>query len=228
MAQKGYAHRVQAGRYLVEVGDEGPHGLPLVDALEPLATILLDKMGMPYYLSWHTALFHHGLLEQQAQTVYCGVPREKTSAKFGRFEVRFVKVSRESFFGIEPALDFNRPVIMAGPEKALLDSLGRPALAAPYPVVVAAFESAIQRKLIEPERLVAYSIHLGNAALIRRVGFLMDRYGLEGSEPLLRHIGPRRRFEAFRPGDKREVGAPDTKWRLRVPERILATAEQLK
>lgn len=227
MARKGYAHRIQAGRYLIETGSDAPHERPLVQALEPLARTLLDKLGVPYYISWHTALFHYGLIEQQASTIYCGIPKAKSSTRFTGFAVRFVKVSRDSFFGIEPSLDFPQPVIMASAEKALLDSLGRPDLVASYSVVVGAFQSAVDRELLEPGRLVTYTIQIGSAALARRVGFLMDRYELEGSEPLQRHIGPRR-LEAFRPGDPRDAGELDRKWRLRIPSRILLTAENPK
>jgi predicted transcriptional regulator of viral defense system len=228
MAQKGYAHRIQAGRYLIETGSDAPQEHLLVEALEPLARTLLDKLGVPYYLSWHTALFHYGLIEQQASSIYCGIPNEKSPARFGTFAVRFVKVSRDSFFGIEPILDFQQPVMMAGVEKALLDSLSRPDLAASYPVVIGAFQAAVNRDLIEPQRLVSYTIQVGSAALARRVGFLMDRYKLEGSGLLLEHIGPRRRLEAFRPGDPRDVGELEPKWRLRVAPRILLTAESPK
>lgn len=228
MAHKGYAHRIQAGCYLIDTGSDGLHEQPLVESLEPLARILLDRLSVPYYLSWHTALFHYGLIEQQASTIYCGIPKAKSSARFGRFAVRFVKVSRDSFFGIEPALDFRQPVIIASAEKALLDSLVRPELVASYPVVVGAFQTAVDRGLLEPQRLVDYAIQIGSAALARRVGFLMDRYELKGAEPLLEHIGPRRRLEAFRPGDPRNAGELEPKWRLRIPSRILLTAENPK
>jgi predicted transcriptional regulator of viral defense system len=228
MAQKGYAHRLQAGRYLVELEGESPQELPLVEALEPLAGTLLDKLRVPYFLSWHTALYHFGLLEQQATTIFCGIPKQKDPVRFSGFEVRFVKVGRDSFFGIEPAKGLEQQVVMANIEKALLDSLSRPDLVAPFPVVIGAFDAAIDRALLDAEKLVAYTIQLDSAALARRVGFLMDRYGLAGSEPLLRHIGPTRRIEAFRPGDDRRRGNVDAKWRLRVPARILATAENPK
>ncbi len=228
IAQKGYAHRLQAGRYLVELEGAGPQEMPLVEALEPLAATLLDKMRVPYYLSWHTALYHYGLLEQQATRIFCGIPRQKKSVRFGNFEVRFIKVSRDSFFGIEPAIGFEQPVVMANVEKALLDSLSRPDLTGTFPTVIGAFESAVNRGLVDGEKLAAYTTQLGSQALTRRVGFLMDRYELDGSAPLLGQIGPRRRLEAFRPGDDRDHGVVDEKWRLRVPPRILATAENPK
>ena len=228
MTKKGYAHRIQAGHYLIEIGGGGPQRQPFVDALEPLARSLLDSLGVPYYLSWHTALFHHGLIEQQSSTIHCAIPAKKSPARFGSFAVHFVKVSRDSFFGIEPITKYREPVVMANVEKALLDSLNRPDLAASYPVVVAAFGAAAGRGSISGKRLVDYTITLGSGALARRVGFLMDRYEVGGSEPLLEHIGPHRRLEAFRPGDRRDSGELEGKWRLRIPRRLLLTAENLK
>lgn len=228
MTKKGYAHRLQAGRYLVELGGSGPQEMPLVEALEPLAVTLLDKMRVPYFLSWHTALYHYGLLEQQATRIICGIPQQKKSVRFSGFEVRFVKVSRDSFFGIEPASGFEQKVVMANVEKALLDSLARPELAGTFPTVIAAFESAVERGIVDGEKLAAYTLQMDSPALTRRVGFLMDRYELDGSAPMLERIGPRRRLEAFRPGDDRALGDIDEKWRLRVPPRIIATAENLK
>jgi predicted transcriptional regulator of viral defense system len=228
MARKGWAHRIQSGRYLVEVDAASPQALPLVDELEPLVEAVLAGLGVPYYLSWHTALFHYGLVEQQSSTIFCGVPRRKTPVRFGRFAIRFVYSPAPAIFGNEPSIEFQQSVIFASPERALLDSLQRPDLAAPYPVLLAAFESAVQQKMLDPRRLVAYTVRLGSAALARRVGFLMDHYGLQGSEPLLDYIGARRRLEAFKPGDSRESGEAEPKWRLRIPPRLILTAENLK
>lgn len=228
MSRKGWAHRIQSGRYLVELDATAPQALPLIEELEPLAEAVLGGLGVPYYLSWHTALFHYGLLEQQSSTIFCGTPKRKAPVRFGRFAIRFVYSPAPMLFGIEPSIEFQQSVMFASPERALLDSLQRPELAAPYPVLLAAFESAIQQELLDPRRLVAYTVRLGNAALARRVGFLMDHYGLQGSEPLLDHIGARRRLEAFKPGDSRESGEAEPKWRLRIPPRLILTAENLK
>lgn len=227
MAKRGLAHRVQGGRYLVNVADEARSAIPLLDALEPLAGVLLERLGMPYYLSWHTALFHYGLLEQQASTVFCAVPARKRPAEFFGFGVRFVTLHRDRFFGIEPAEGYGRPVRVASVEKALLDALERPELVAPFPVVIAAFANAATGSMIDAARLVRYALETGRPALTRRIGFLMDRYGLDGSDRLLGAIGARAP-EALQPGRSRRDGELDRRWRLRVPAGLLATAEQLK
>lgn len=228
MARRQLAHRIQRGRYIVAVDDddEAPSAMPLLDALEPLADVLLERLGTPYYLSWHTALFHHGLLEQHASAVFCAVPIRKRNAEFFGFRVRFVTLHRDRFFGIEPAEGFAGNVRMATVERALLDALERPELTAPFPVVINAFADAARSGMLDGERLTRFTVAIGSPALARRIGFLMDRFGLDGSERLRDHIGTDRYAVPLRPGDSRTDGEHDPRWRLRVPPAILAAAEQ--
>lgn len=227
MHQAGVAHRIQGGRYFVNL-DEGPFvGVPLLDALEPLAHTVLERLNRPYYLSWHTALYHYGLLEQQSSVIYCAVGARKRPVEFRDFSVQFITLKQERFFGIEPIPGFAQPVRMAAIEKALLDALERPDLTAPYAVVLAAFAEAAETDMLDPQRLVTYTIETGKDALTRRIGFLMDRYELPGSDLLLDHIGARA-LEPLSPGGSRQEGTVDRKWRLRVPEQLILTAENLK
>ena len=108
---------------------------------------------MPYYLSWHTALFHYGLLEQQSSTIFCAVTRRKRSAEFHGFQVRFVTLRHDRFFGIEPASGYGGRVRIATVERALLDALERPELSAPFPVVIGAFADAAASGMLDAERL---------------------------------------------------------------------------
>jgi predicted transcriptional regulator of viral defense system len=228
MARRGVAHRIQRGRYVVNVEGAAASDAPLLDALEPLADALLERLGMPYYLSWHTALFHYGLLEQQSSTIFCAVPRRKRSAEFHGFAVRFVTLRHDRFFGIEPASGYGGTVRIATVEKALLDALERPGLTAPFPLVIGAFADAAASGMLDAERLVRYTAELRRPALARRVGFLMDRYGVRGAERLQEHTGSRAYAVPLRPGASRTEGELDARWHLRVPGSLLTTAEQLK
>jgi predicted transcriptional regulator of viral defense system len=225
MTRSGLAHRLQRGRYVINVEDKVPSEAPLLDSLEPLANTLLDQLGVPYYLSWHTALFHYGLLEQQASTIYCAVPTRKRTADFYGFKVKFVALNRSRFFGIEPASGYAGTVRIATVEKSLLDALERPELTAPFPIIVRAFEEAASGGMLDPKRLVAYTIETAKPALTRRVGFLMERYGVEGAEALHPHIGGDYLVPLRTAGPRRE-GRPDRRWRVRVSDSQLATAEQ--
>jgi hypothetical protein len=71
-------------------------------------------------------------------------------------------------------------------------ALERPELAAPFPVIISAFADAAASAMLDPERLTRYTVAIGSPAPTRRIGFLMERYGLEGAEQLHAHIGATR------------------------------------
>lgn len=225
MTRLGFAHRLQRGRYVVNVADKVPSEAPLLDSLEPLADALLDQLGVPYYLSWHTALFHYGLLEQQASTIYCAVPMRKRAADFYGFKVKFVTLDRGRFFGIEPARGYAGTVRVATVEKGLLDALERPELTAPFPVIVGAFRDAARGGMLDPQRLTGYTLETAKPAMTRRVGFLMERYGVERADTLHPHIGGDY-LTPLQTGGSRSDGTLDARWRVRFPDSLLATAEQ--
>ena len=64
LQQKGLAHRIQVGRYLISTNGEASP-FPRIDRLEPLASLLLQRLNMPYLVSWHSALWAHNLIDQQ-------------------------------------------------------------------------------------------------------------------------------------------------------------------
>jgi predicted transcriptional regulator of viral defense system len=98
LARKGHVHRVQAGRYLIS---KQASQRPRLEALDPLAAVVLRRLSHEWYLSWHSALWHYGLIDQQASRLYVAVTVRKRPARVGRSEVRFVTVNERKFFGWE-------------------------------------------------------------------------------------------------------------------------------
>src|SRR6202453_2106337 len=120
MVAKGEAHRLQAGRYLVNrPGLLSPR--PRLDDLEPVADLVLRRLDHSYYLSWHTGLWHHGLIEQQSRTVLCAVTVRKRPVHMGAQSVRFVSITQRKFFGFSRSDSYEVPVWVADLEKSLLD-----------------------------------------------------------------------------------------------------------
>jgi predicted transcriptional regulator of viral defense system len=113
LQKKGLAHRVQGGRYLVSVDGQASR-YPRVDLLEPLAGLILQRLEMPYLISWHSALWRHGLIDQQSLRLYVAVAKRKRPARVGRISIQFVTVSPESL--IDPEAGQFR---VASVEKAL-------------------------------------------------------------------------------------------------------------
>jgi predicted transcriptional regulator of viral defense system len=227
MVAKGEAHRLQAGRYLVNrPGLLSPR--PRLDDLEPVAELVLRRLDHRYYLSWHTGLWHHGLIEQQSRTVLCAVRIRKRPVRLGAQTVRFVSVTQRKFFGFSRSDSYQAPVWVADLEKTLLDSLDAPALVGPMSVVIAALDQAARQGVLDPQRLVAYAIRMGGPVLNRRLGYFMERLSIPGAADLEAHLG-RKSAVALAPGRAPSPGAKvDPRWRVYSDEALVSSAKELK
>jgi predicted transcriptional regulator of viral defense system len=227
MVAKEQAHRLQAGRYLVNrPGLLSPR--PRLDDLEPVAELVLRRLDHKYYLSWHAGLWHHGLIEQQSRTVLCAVTVRKRPVRLGAQTVRFVSVTPRKFFGFSRSDSYEAPVWVADLEKTLLDSLDAPALAGPMPVVIAALDEAARQGTLDAERLVAYAIKMGGPVLNRRLGYFMEKLNIPGTRELEPHLG-RKSAVALQPGRAPLQGAKvDPRWRVYNDEALVSSAKELK
>jgi predicted transcriptional regulator of viral defense system len=230
MRKRGTLRTLQRGRYVVAVDeDDRRRRHPRLDDVDPVADAVLRRLDMDYYVSWHSALWHHGLIDQQSRRIYVAVTKRKRPVKFGLADVRFVTVAERKFFGRERVEDFEWPVWMATVEKALIDSFDQPRLAAPMPVIANALRTAYRDGRLDVERLVADAIRFGSPNLNRRLGFFMDLYNIPGSEELALRVG-RSYAVPLTPGrepDGERVPV-NPRWRVYEDPAIVGTALELK
>ncbi len=231
MRKRGTLRTLQRGRYLVATEEPVPGRQPRtpLDELDPVADAVLRRLSMDYYVSWHSALWHHGLLDQQSRRIYVAVTQRKRSVVLGQASVQFVTVTARKFFGRKRVEEFEWPVWMATVEKTLIDSFDQPRLAAPVPVVANALKRAHREGMLNPERLVADALHFGSPTLNRRLGYFMDLYDIPGSEPLTGRLG-RKYAVALAPGhDPHDESPPvNRRWRVYEDAGIVGAALELK
>jgi predicted transcriptional regulator of viral defense system len=228
MQKAGFAHRIQKGRYVVNV-DGRPSRFARLDALDPLAPAVLNRLNHEWYLSWHSALWHYGLIDQQASRLYVAVTARKRRAHMGRNDIRFVTVNERKFFGWERIETFGEPLNMATVEKAILDSFDLPRLAAPIPVIANAMRDAWREGLLSTELLVSGALRFESPTLNRRLGFFMDLYGMPDTEELALRIG-RKSAVALAPGREPEPGTTNVnpRWLVFEDPGIVGAAKQLR
>lgn len=228
LAEAGHLHQLQAGRFAFT--DEPTRSARLMD-MDPVAEAILRRLDMPSYLSWHSALWHHGLIDQQSRRIFVAVQRRKRPAQVGMQVVQFVYISDEDkFFGGEEQEGFEWPVSVARAEKAVIDSLDKPHYAAPVPVIADALRRGYEDGVIDPERLVADALSFNSPHLNRRLGFFMDLFGVPGTDELALRIGrgyaipldPGRHYES---ADKPPV---DRRWQVFADAGVVGTALELK
>jgi predicted transcriptional regulator of viral defense system len=227
MRKKGLLHDVQRGRYTVNTGGH-PTRRPVVDSLSDLAPAALDRLGHDYFLSWNSALWHHGLIDQQAQVLFVADPTHKRPVNVGRLKVRFVRIAQRKSFGWETAATSSgREIRIASIEKALVDSLDLPQYAAPMPIIAEALRTAYREHRLNVPRLVEFALRMGSSSLNRRLGFFMELFGISGAEPLLAHLG-RGWAVPLAPGgpvdnDRTPV---DSRWRVAQDPDVLVAAQR--
>lgn len=228
LRSSGRLHALQAGRFAFT---EKPGPSARLMDLDPVAGALLRRLEIPYYLSWHSALWHHGLIDQQSRRVYAAVTRRKRQAKIGAGVIQFVFISdQDKFFGGEPQNGYEWPVNIARAEKAIIDSLDRPRYAAPLPVIADALRRGYADGVIDAEKLLNDALRFNSPHLNRRLGFFMDLFGLPGTDELALRIGrgyaipldPGRRYE-------KDARPPvNRRWQVFADPGIVGTAEELK
>lgn len=228
MRGKGLLHTVQRGRYLLNL-DESSSRSPRLRALEPLAKTVLERLDVSYYLSWHSGLWHHGLIDQQSRRLYVAIRGRKRDAHFHPWEIKFVSVAERKFFGGEETTIAGTPVWVASVEKSIIDSFDQPHLAAHPGVVAHALARAWRAGKLDPEKLVADAICFNSPTLARRLGFFMEQFEIPGAETLRLHIG-KGYAVPLAPGWEEDSAEShvDTGWGVIVDDELLYAAKTPK
>jgi predicted transcriptional regulator of viral defense system len=233
LTAKRYLHRLQNGRYVVR---SEPARSPRLWSLDPVAEAVLRRLDRDYYVSWHAALWHYGLIDQQSRRISVAIEKEhdgkewsKRAVHLGRSRIEFVRLSERKFFrrAVE-VQELEWPVKFSTMSRALIDAFDRPDLVGPPPVVVEALRRAWLDKGLDPVEFVQDALELNSPTLNRRLGFFMELLEIPGAEPLALRTG-RRYAEPLFPGrqPKGELEV-DPRWRVYLDRGLISTALELK
>lgn len=228
MHQKDLLHPLQYGRWVLSP-DAKPTTTARLEDLDVVAEAVLRRLEHDYYVSWHSALWHYGLIDQQSRRIYAAVTQRKRPVELGLTSVKFVTIAERKFFGSTLVEDFEWPVWMATVEKALIDSFDQPRLVAPLPVVANSLRAAYREGVLDPDRLVADAVRFDSPNLNRRLGFFMDLYDIPGTDPLALRVG-RAYAVPLGPGSRPETGRflVNRRWRVYEDPAIISAALELK
>ena len=189
LARRGKLTRVERGKYISKDAD-----------LYAVASNLV----FPSYVSFLSALSLHKLTTQIPFEVQVACAVQKKPVEFGNARIMFVKMKKSTLFG------FKREggAFVAEPEKAVVDGLYLPRK---MPVSEAFY--AIEQKEMSVEKLEEYAERLGSAVVKKRLGFLLEKAGLQTRLPsrLNRKIDV---LNTLRPAE----GEKSAKWRLVINE----------
>lgn len=141
--------------------------------------IISSHVMIPSYISFWTAIRLHNLTEQLPLDIMIAVPKSKKTIKFQGTKIRFFKTKHMWGYKKQKYMDFD--IFVAEKEKCIIDALSLKNT--PFDEIV----KAIRTKDFETKKLIEYAIKTGNKSLIKRLGYLMENFGLK-TEELARHL----------------------------------------
>jgi predicted transcriptional regulator of viral defense system len=169
LARRRWLAPLAAGKYELIPAERGEHAFADTNPLF-IGSALVD----PYYFSFATAAFFHGLSTQASATVYVA-----TSLRTGRRlypvrgkDYRLVFQPAIKFFGAVEVDAYGSRVNMAELEKTVVDALDRPEYAGDIPEIASMLRRGQGR--LNWEKLAQYGLRFESQALVQRLGYLMD------------------------------------------------------
>jgi predicted transcriptional regulator of viral defense system len=219
-AEKGWLRRVRRGLYIpVPVEAENPQRWA-EDAL-----VVATAAWSPCYFTGWTAASHWGLTEQVFRTTVLKTARRVRASEVRLLDVDYLLMhaSEEAMgWGTEPVWREETRLQIADPARTVVDILDRPRIGGGIrhgAEILGAYLDSY-----EPSRLVDYADRLGNRAVFKRLGYLLEALGRD--DPGLIAACRTRLSTGVAVLDPE--GAPDgprvPPWRIRANVRVAAQA----
>ncbi len=196
--------RLRRGLYLVPRADGTMVRLPSVAAL----------VAPDGYLSFYGALTLAGLTDQDAAHWGIVTATRQRPLRYGPVVLEFVAWTarlRTAMTRVH-VIDGVR-VRVATPVQAFCDALEHPRLGASFPEMLRVLRTGIAARVLSPRALRGYARSVDSPALARRLGLLLELATGEVDETLAEIA---QRSHAWTSGDRRQVLASDTRWRVRL------------
>jgi predicted transcriptional regulator of viral defense system len=141
-----------------------------------------------YFLSHGTALELHRMVTQPQLAIFVSTERRVRPQTIRGYVYRFIQIPSQQFFGITQIwVTKEQSVAVSDPERTIIDGLRHPAHVGGVTEIAKGLW--MRREKLDVERLVDYTLRLDIGAVVRRLGFLLELYGLAPGDAIepLRH-----------------------------------------
>ena len=178
LVNRGVATRLKPGLFILvpqELGREREYmGSPLIVARE-LAR------GKGYYLSHGTAMELHGMVTQPQLVVHVTTMKKRRPVHIMGTDFQFITCKKEHFFGISKHwVTKQEKVMVSDMEKTVIDGLRQPEYCGG--ITETAKGVWMHRQNLNADRLIEYAIKMDIGAVTRRLGYILELYGLGSPE----------------------------------------------
>lgn len=221
LVRAGWLQRPRRGLYLVDEtrrGGSTPHPFAIATALV-----------QPSAISHWSAFAHHGLTEQIPRVITASTPKDivtprmrhksgdhdgvASSWEVAGLTIRYIRVPQERFWGFDQVWvdEFHR-VAITDRERTVLDGFVSPEVFGSLREVQSSLEEHLAE--VDLHRLVTYAIRYKQGAAVKRLGYILERLGVE--EEVYRSLKefPIRGYRLLDPQGP-EQGSFNTAWQIR-------------
>jgi predicted transcriptional regulator of viral defense system len=186
------AYRLVARLKADGIVDEVEKGKYLLLGLQPEMVLsnplyIASHLVAPAYVSYWSALHHHGFTEQVPLTTFVATTRKKSPVIYRGLRLHFVAIKPLKFFGYRREDAGGLPIVVADEAKALVDSLDLPQHAGGVGEVARALRVALET--VDVPTLIEYANRMENKSLGSRLGYLLETNG-RPAEGLAHSMGP--------------------------------------
>lgn len=172
LIEKNWILKIRSGVYLIaplEAGEEGAAAYTLHSFA--IASVLVK----PYYIGYWSALNFHGLTDQVPPSVYIATTKFRHPKEILGTRFVFIKVHVRKMFGMDETEIEKMPIRISSPEKTVVDCLDHPEYCGGIEEIAKAIYFA--RDELDSKKVVDFAVKIGNAAVIKRLGYVVEVFG---------------------------------------------------
>lgn len=213
-SEQGWISRVKRGVYVPVPLEAASPDVALEDSWA-----IAEKLFAPCYIGGWSAAEHWGLTEQIFRTIIVMTtqkPRNRRpNIKGTDFLLR--TVSPKTMFGLNPVWRGQVKVAVSDPARTIVDMLDDPRLGGGMRPIVDILPNYLKSGTEGSVRLVGYAKRLGNSAVFKRLGFLLESVAPEETEAIKSCL-LNMKTGNVKLDPALESGRLVTRWRLWVPK----------
>ena len=169
--RKGWLSRVRQGLYIPVPLESRTADIPLEDAW-----LVAERLYSPCYIGGWSAAEYWDLTEQIFRTIVVMTvrkPRDR-SPRINGTEFLLRTVPEKALFGLKPVWRGRVKVSVSDPTRTVLDMLNVPSLGGGIRSTMDMFKNYLNSESKNLELLIEYGDRLGNGAVFKRLGFLLE------------------------------------------------------
>jgi len=200
---------------------------------------IASKLASPYYVGFYNMFNEYGWTEQIPFSVTVVTTRRFRPVVINGVSYKPVVLSEKKFFGTTVHMFRGREIVVSDPEKTLVDALDHPEYAGGIMEVAKAAYNLSNRanssgfhpfgssyhpggvRKVDWKKVVEYAERMGNGAILKRLGYLVDLMELPLADDLREAIRSKltKGYAPLYPGTKSK-GKHNSKWRLVINAEI--------